>query len=95
MMDTVRTNTPRPGETAEQDATRTAPRGAPTTPERTRCPLLHIHESELQSWYDSGWSYMRASEQTGFCIIEWPHSRDPVAPFKAGALVKEAVPTHG
>lgn len=50
--------------------------------ERTRCPLLHVHETELQAWYSAGWNYQGASDREAFCIIEWPHSRDPVAPFK-------------
>lgn len=82
-MTIIKTNTPRAGETAEQDAARLAPRGiGPITPMRTRCPLLHVHESELQAWYAADWAYMGPSEREGFCIIEWPHSREPVAPFK-------------
>ncbi|UFS77199.1 hypothetical protein LPB73_07430 [Tardiphaga sp. 37S4] len=52
----------------------------------TRYPVQQIHVSELQAWYDIGWTYVEPAEVPGFAVIKWEQPKPPVAPFKRGEL---------
>lgn len=48
----------------------------------TRCPLLHVHESEILDWWNCGWHFVQPSERKDYLIIEWQLDKAPVMPFK-------------
>jgi hypothetical protein len=50
--------------------------------EQTRAGIIHVHETEVTEWHEIGWAYVGPSEKEDYCIIEWPHDRPAVAPFK-------------
>ncbi|WP_458760528.1 hypothetical protein ACSVBT_06970 [Afipia sp. TerB] len=57
----------------------------------TRFQIFTVHDTELEEWYEAGWSYDGPSERPGYSIISWRGDRAPVAPLSALACDDEQV----
>jgi hypothetical protein len=58
--------------------------------EKTRLPVVTVHETEVLDWYDAGWHFTGADPtRSEWCVMEWRQDRRPVAPFREDAEDKK------
>lgn len=56
------------------------------TKEKTRLPVVTVHETEVLDWFDAGWHFERMDEgRDEWCVMTWKSDKRPVAPFREDA----------
>jgi len=48
--------------------------------ERTRCPIIHIPESDVPAYWEAGWNYIGPAPADGFAIMQWESPKRPLLP---------------
>lgn len=55
--------------------------------ERNRCPVHHIHESEVITWHRIGWTYVGPADDSDFAVMQWEHATPPAKPMQDDEFV--------